>query len=293
MILAVVVLYQPDHELLRTQLEATRPQVDGIVYYDNGAGRAALAAIGALDAPGVRCVGDGNNCGLAEALNRALEAAREAAFVLLLDQDSVPAPDMVAVLRAGHGPGVAAVGPSLFDALEGRVERFGQAVSLLDRPVRKDGRTFPVYYLITSGTLVESKALAEIGPMESSLFIDAIDFEWCYRARARGYRILGTYGTQLRHHRGEHLLRPLPGITVRVHSAQRLFYMYRNHVRLCFRGYMSLVWKVRGAKDLFWRLVGYALFVPERRRHLGAIARGIAEGWRLGRADQGARVPTR
>jgi rhamnosyltransferase len=291
MIAAVVVLYRPDPTVLRRQLEATRPQVDQVIYYDNGGGRAAFEALG--PGPGVRLVGDGENCGLAEALNRALATAVGADFALLLDQDSVPAPGMVAVLQAHHGPGVAAVGPSLFDALEGRVERFGQALSLKDRLVREDDRPFPVRYLITSGTLVDMKALAEVGAMESSLFIDAIDFEWCYRARARGYRILGTYGTRLHHHRGEHLVRPFPGITVRVHSSQRLFYMYRNHVRLCFRRYMSLIWKLRGAKDLMWRMLGYLLFVPGRRQHLSAIARGVAEGWRLGRGDQGARLPTR
>jgi rhamnosyltransferase len=295
---AVVVLFQPDGESVMRQFAAVRPQVSGILYYDNGGGREVLAGLGLLQQPGVHCLGDGTNRGIAEALNGGLERVRAfgSAFALLLDQDSLPSDDgMVARLAASHlrasarGEPVAAVGPAIFDALRGKLEGFGQAVASANR--RLCTRTTPaeepfeVHYLITSGTLVAMPALSQTGLMEASLFIDSVDFEWCFRARARGYRLLGTYATALHHHRGERLHSPLPGVRIRLHSARRLFYIYRNHFHLCFRSYMPPVWKVRGLWYLLLRTLSFALFVPGRATNLGAMARGVLAGLRRGLAE--------
>lgn len=295
---AVVVLYNPEADAVRRQHAATSPQVAGIVYYDNGRGRETLAQLGLLDRPEVRLVGDGENRGIAEALNGGLALVQAMtpppAFALLLDQDSVPSAGMVAHLVGDYrkvtrdGQQVAAIGPGIFDALHGRLEGFGQAVDFRKRRFTThtpDGRPFEVFYLITSGTLVPVALLPALGLMEASLFIDAVDFEWSFRARARGYRLLATYATTLEHRRGERLHRPLPGVGIRLHSTRRLFYMYRNHFRLCFRRYMPPVWKIRGLWYLLVRATLFILFVPGRLANLAAIARGTWEGLRLGVAD--------
>lgn len=293
---AVVVLHHPEPALLRRQFAATIEQVGGIVYYDNGAGAAALAALGLAGRADVERLGNGDNRGLAEALNAGLAflGGRGCRFALLLDQDSVPEPQMVARLRAAHraaegqDPPVAAVGPAVFDELLGRLAPFGQARSLPRRlvPAVPDQEPFEVSYLITSGTLLALAALERIGPMEGRLFIDSIDYEWCFRARARGHRLLATYGTFLRHRRGQRLVRAWPGLRVRLHPTQRLFSIYRNQVRLSFRGYVPLTWKLRSAVELAVRLALFALVVPGRGANLVAIGRGIAEGLRLGWAER-------
>jgi rhamnosyltransferase len=295
---AVVVLHHPDAELLRQQFAATMPQVQGIIYHDNGAGRSTLSQLGVLAQPCVRCLGDGNNLGLAEAFNRGLELLVEmqARFALLLDQDSLPARDMVQCLRAADRQGrrdgtrVAAIGPAIYDTWRGRLEPFGQATSLRRRLVSRarDNEPFDVSYLISSGTMLYLPALAEIGPMESGLFIDSIDYEWSFRARARGHRLLATYGTILQHRRGERLHRPLPSVRLRLHSPQRLFFIHRNQVRLCFRRYISLAWKGRAITELVLRMALSLLFGPDRRRRLAASMRGIVQGLRQGRTDRAA-----
>lgn len=293
---AVVVLYRPEPALLAQQFAALGPQVRGVLYYDNGGGQEALAGLGLLGAPGVRCLGGDGNRGLASALNAGLRAAIEAGadFALLLDQDSAPASEMVARLHqaylAGGGPGanVAAVGPALFDTLLGRVVPFGQALRLSRRlvPRAPDHHPFEVSYLITSGTLLATPVLASVGLMEAGLFIDSIDYEWCARARARGHRLLASYGASLRHRRGEGLHHAWPGLRIRLHPASRLLSIYQNQVRLLFRGYMPVRWRLRAIVDLAVRMWLLALFVPGRARHLGAMLRGIGRGLRLGWAER-------
>lgn len=302
---AVVILHRPDADGVRRQHDALRAQVAGIVYYDNGGGRAALDALGLTDGDGLRCVGDGENVGIAEGLNRGLACARErgAQSALLLDQDSVPAATMVAELEAcraraaAHDPRVAAVGPAILDELRGEPEGFGHAVSRQARrtPADAAAREAPVEvnYLITSGTLVPLSVIDDVGAMEADLFIDAVDFEWSFRARARGYKLYGAYGALLHHRRGERLHRvPLFGARIRVHSPTRHFYIFRNHLRLCFRPYMPTSWKLLGAWYLVRRLALFGLLVPPRVGHLAAMARGTWRGLSQGLADRRARQST-
>jgi rhamnosyltransferase len=295
---AVVVLYHPEAEAVQAQFAATRPQVAGVIYRDNGGGREALAQLGLLSQPGIHCLGDGQNRGVAEAVNQGMEFATSlsGSFALLLDQDSVPSEHMVERLHAMHrraseaGMRVAASGPAIFDVLHGKLEGFGQALSRKKRRftpgVGLEDEPIDLFYLITSGTLVHLPALAEIGPMDASLFIDSVDFEWSFRARARGYRLLGTYGACLQHRRGDRLYRPLPGVAIRLHSAPRFFYVYRNHFRLCFRHYVPLRWKLLGLWYLLQRTVAFALFIPHRGENLGAMLRGTLQGIRDGLAER-------
>ena len=301
---AVVVLYRPETEAVRAQFAALRPQVAGAIYCDNGGGQEVLARLGLLSQPGIHCLGDGQNRGIAEAINQGLELATSfsGSFALLLDQDSVPSEQMVERLQAMHrcasaaGMKVAALGPSVFDVLHGKLEGFGQAVSRKKRRfspgVGLENEPIDLYYLITSGTLIHLPALAEIGPMDASLFIDSVDFEWSFRARAKGYRLLGTYGACLQHRRGDRLHRPLPGVAIRLHSTQRLLYIFRNHFRLCFRRYMPARWKLMGLWYLLVRATLFALFVPHRVANLGAMLRGTLQGIREG-ATERARNPGR
>lgn len=294
---AIVVLYRPEIAAVRDQFAAVSSQVAGVIYYDNGGGNEVLSQLGLLSQPGVRCLGDGQNCGIAEALNRGLELASSfrASFALLLDQDSVPSAEMVERLvtsyrrAAASGVKVAAVGPSIFDMLHGRLEGFGQAVSLSKRRFRPgsgmENELVHLHYLITSGTMIHLAALAEIGLMEASLFIDSVDFEWSFRARSKGYSLLGSYATCLLHRRGERLHRAWPGVSIRLHSAQRLYYIYRNHFRLCFRRYMPAIWKIRGLWYLLVRTTLFAVFVPRRLANLQAMLRGTLHGLRQGFAD--------
>src|SRR5882762_11247128 len=101
MIFAVIVTYKPDHERLGQVLAATRDAVNGVILVDNGSP--------AIDEKRLRSVCPSlivskfdTNRGVAAGQNRGITLASSAgaSLVLLLDQDSVPQPEMVSRLRA-------------------------------------------------------------------------------------------------------------------------------------------------------------------------------------------------
>jgi rhamnosyltransferase len=282
---AVVVLYRPDEVLLHEQYDAIRTQLDGVLYVDNGGGRAGLGAI--ADEPGVRVLGEGENLGLGVAINQALRdlSTQDARYALLLDQDSIPDPDLVSTLCRGFEQAtgaVAAIGPAIIDELEGRPEYFTRLRLPLNTRIRSaadaPAEFFDVDFLITSGSLLNLALLAEVGLMDESLFIDSVDFDWSFHARARGFRLLATFSASMRHRRGDDL-HPIPGgRSLRIHSAARMYYMHRNRVRLYTRGYVPLAWKVHDVGRMIVKLSLLLVFVPERGARGRAAVRGIWDG---------------
>src|ERR1700756_2986734 len=87
---AVIVTYRPDTTLL-DQLSIVLAQVQGMVVVDNGSHKNELGAIrAASSAIGFHLIENGENMGVAEALNQGVRWAkcRGYRWVILFDQDS-------------------------------------------------------------------------------------------------------------------------------------------------------------------------------------------------------------
>ena len=122
MIVAVVVTYLPSVDALGCLLDALLPQVDRVVVVDNGSGPGLATWMDGVR-PNVEFLPLGRNTGIAAAQNLGIRRARalNADFVLLSDQDSLPAPDMVSQLvavaneKVRSGAQVAAIGARYVD----------------------------------------------------------------------------------------------------------------------------------------------------------------------------------
>jgi rhamnosyltransferase len=292
-VVGVVVTYFPDMPSLRELVAAAQPQVSALVVIDNTpATAAAERRCPALD--GVEVISLAFNAGLAAGLNRGCEWARQrgASFALLFDQDSVPAPDMLerqaTAWKAASASGlrVAAAGPRFTDNRGARVFPFLRIGALRNREVLpQTGDEFvPTDLLITSGCLIALDAFSDAGAMDESLFIDNVDIEWGFRARARGWTLIGAPQAILRHRIGdEHVAAPLLARLFGKHKAishspQRLYYITRNRIRLYWLPHVPLAWK---AQDLL-RLpakIALSLWIAQDRRAMArALARGIVDG---------------
>jgi len=272
---AVIVSYHPDLEQTERQLALLRPQVDFAVCVDNSndaAVRGKLAELGERYNMQVLALAD--NLGIAAAHNAGIACARrvEATHVLLLDQDSVPAADMVARLLAAsqalseRGRDVAAVGPAVVD---GHDAAPGAALVAVD-------------VLISSGMLIGLTAIDRLGAMDETLFIDQVDNDWCLRARAAGASCYVVGGARMAHSLGGRTLRLwlLRWYRLPVHSPQRHYFNFRNSIRLYRRPYVPATWVARDIVRLLKVLLCFSIIGRHRRRHLGMMLRGIKDGWR-------------
>ena len=289
---AVVVTWRPERDGLAALLAALAPQVDGLVVVDNGSGAETQDRIAALLAslPGGRrsaFLPLGANGGLGAAQGEGIARALEegATHLLLSDQDSLPEPDMVAELAGAlarlkaEGVRVAAVGPVFVDEMRPRATVFARFTPCGLQNVKPDPATglAEVDYVITSGALIPAAALALAGPPSAELFIDLIDMDWGYRARAAGLRSFGVAAARMRHRIGEGTV-PFLGRRVAVHGPERGYYELRNYLHLLRAPHMPWTWAVH-----FGLRVGFVALLmlaarPDRARRLRLLLRALRDG---------------
>lgn len=285
---AVVVTHCPDLAVLAEQLAALAPQVGHIVVVDNASPEPRLRDFCAGH-PGVTLLALPANRGLAYALNSGIDFAHTLAGVtrvLLMDQDSVPAPDMVRRLVAAqaklsaHGK-VAAVGPRFRDARESTDASFVRIRFPFNRKLHCDGRCTEIRcdFLISSGCLVPLAVLDDVGGMDDALFIDNVDLDWCFRATAAGYALYGVCAAGLGHRLGD-ARRRIPGLPrgIVVHPPRRLYYMMRNRVLLYRRAYTPRRWIAQDVPRLVIKFLLFALLIAPRRKNLRCMLAGLRAG---------------
>ncbi len=234
----------------------------------------------------------GKNFGIAHALNIGIEAALSmgATHVLLSDQDSLPAPEMVEGLLAALtelrrlGYNVAGVGPTYTDIYTQKKFPFkaiipgkifpGEISATTQRPL------IDALSLITSGTLIPVVVFNVVGLMREDFFIDRVDTEWCLRARSRGYKVFGTMYATMYQRMGERSLKVWYGYWRQVNSYRpvRVYYQIRNSIYMWRLDYVPLRWKVRIAWYAMGVVYSEAIFGSQKTRALIMAWRGFFDG---------------
>ncbi|SDF94361.1 glycosyltransferase [Thalassobaculum litoreum] len=293
-VVAVIVSHEPDTRL-DDVLDAALAQCARVVLVDNASSEEVRRHLRARAnaASTLTLIENAENRGLAGAQNQGLEIARSAGadWILLLDDDSVPAPDMVARLLAGwrsmaDRKRVGLLSPRLSDA-EGTLKPY-----LLSSGTGWDlrrGRMVPGavvrdgVFAIASGSLIRRDVLDVVGPMAGPFFIDYVDIEFSLRLRRAGFEIVGIGDAVLTHRLGEFHETEVLGrkVALNTHSAWRRRLIHRNRVRV-WRRFVAeapawVAWDVAAALYDVWKAVVYE---TDKAAKLRAIFGGFMEGWR-------------
>ncbi len=298
---AIVVTFHPDRDLLLRVIKATAEQVGGLVVVDNGSENDVAAWIAQLQHPQrIQALALGENFGVAYAHNRGIEWARAKgyAYALILDQDSVPAPDMVARLRSAledlraQGRRVAAAGPRYVDPDTDQDYYFvafdrWRTRRYYCRNAGSGQTVLAVDFLISSGSLIPLEVLAEVGAMDEAMFIDHVDTDWFLRAKSLGYHSIGVCHALMEHRLGSRTvpLRLLRRGRVPVHSPLRLYYVVRNSLLLYRKPYVTWRWATFDLGRLFFVMVFFSFACAPRFRNAAMMARGLWDGL-LGRTGR-------
>lgn len=295
---AVIVTHHPRADELLPLLERLSSQADKLIVVDNtpGTRNTELEALIAAGARQADCITLrlGENRGLARALNEGcrLALASGAEFLLLSDQDSLPAEDMVRELCRAYraltdaGLKVGAVGPTYTDLHTGLTYPFqaqlpgrlfyGHKVPTGDAP------HVEALTLITSGTLIPAGVFKDVGAMREDFFIDQIDIEWCHRARAKGYRLFGTGWAAMHQRMGDARLKVwfLGWRFESAYSPTRIYYRLRNFVALLKLDFIDWRWKMRSCWYHLGLLYSHVFFGPRPFRTAKMFFKGIMDGLR-------------
>jgi rhamnosyltransferase len=282
-IAAVVVLYHPGDDLLEN-IASYSSQVDVLFAVDNSEDGTSGVVDGLGSIGNVIYRANGENLGVARALNIGAELAREHGcdYLLTMDQDSRAAPGMVDELFACLGsipaPDIGIVAPFLST-------KPGQAppgtVCCEDVPTA-----------MTSGSLLSLSAFRTVGPFMDELFVDFVDIEYCLRLRRRGFRVVRANRAVLAHHVGQVQKFSLfsRNLYLTSHSPLRKYYKTRNRFFVADR-YKGIFPAFRRADLLrFWLETLRLLFFEDNKREkLVMMGKGYRDYRRglLGRFDAG------
>ncbi len=287
---AIVVSYEPNITALLKLLGQLNRETSFIVI-DNGSPNieSLIESITVYD----RCkelIKLPENEGLAKGLNRGIRWAQENGFeyVFLFDQDSSLCDLFVSRMISAYKEaseyskkGIAAVGPRIINPQSMRQTPF----KLFNRIVMRSDRKYPgtkthyiADFLITSGSLIVLKYLAEIGEMKENYFIDNVDLEWCFRAKHKGFDLIGTDDAVLYHAIGERSTHPLvrAGIVAQ-HNPSRTYYSSRNRTHLYGVNYSPIGWKLRDIVRFTFKALWLLVSSDDRRHYWQNIRSGIRD----------------
>jgi rhamnosyltransferase len=283
-ICAIVVTYHPNSEFSARVCRVLR-QVSALVIVDNGSDQAEVKMLRDFAAdPVVTLVLNLDNLGVARALNIGIQHAVTLGFswTLLLDQDSRVDDDMVQVLCAVHAAfpdrdRLAVVGSGFRDAnFNGTLQAPSDAVS-------RNGWE-EVESVITSGSLIPLNVHAAVGAFREEFFIDCVDTEYCFRARAKGYRVIKTRKPIMSHTIGAITWHSMLGIKKWTfnHSADRRYYIARNDTVLLreYGHYVLGLWELKSFGRCVRLCKRIALYEQMKPSKMLAVAQGWWDGVR-------------
>lgn len=293
---AVIVSYNPDMDVFGQLLTSLSTQCPAVVI-DNGSSQNCIRSLEELagNYAHVELLCSGDNMGIAHAQNTAanhiLKTNTHVRYILMLDHDSIPDENMVGVLMntfeslVADGQKVAAVGPVLYDPRDNRLLKFHklkifylgkitpERISINQPVVEVDG-------LNSSGTLIAIDAYHATGGFERSLFIDHVETDWCFRAKAAGYRLYATTKTRLTHLMGDDVChywffgkKRMP-----YRSPSRHYYIVRNSLLLQKRRYIPVAWKISNLLKLFFTYMYFGCYYHDRKVQRKMINHGIRDG---------------
>lgn len=288
MIGAVIVLYHPKEILLSRLLDSLENQVNRIYIIDN----TPISGIDNhnihLDSRNIFYKSLGNNHGIAKAQNEGinLAIADGCEHVLLLDQDSSLSSDMVSGLVHAEkklkesGKKIAAIGPLFID------EKSGCAASAIRHSfmhVKKisahPGMTQPIEadYIISSGSLINTSTLKDIGFMMEELFIDWVDIEWGLRAKNKGYSCFINPSTIMHHSIGDETV-TVAGKSINLHNTVRNYYIVRNATYLLREKHMGWHWRSITLLKIPQYIIFYSWHDKEKLRSLYVLTKALFHG---------------
>lgn len=296
---AGIVVYEPDHAELARLVARVAPDVAEVIVFANSPfGEAAEQALRRAGRSGaVTIVRPDANVGLGAAYDAFVEAARArgATYLLILDQDSLPAEGAVRRLAGTHarlrsaGEHPAIVGPRPVgpDGVPMKVPR--------RRTPSPDRDAIPVDFVISSGSLVDLDAARTVGRFREDFFIDAIDIEWCMRATALGYSIWVDDALRMDHRLGRGVIRLPAGIHLADQPPRRLYTFIRNQLAMMRLSHVPVAHKVKMGATLPARIAIHLARNGFSRACRAAVLNGVRDGIanRLGPPEDALAPPFR
>lgn len=152
--------------------------------------------------------------------------------------------------------------------------------SAIHKDIINDSNFIPKREIISSGSCCETQAIKQIGKLKDDLFIDYVDFEWCWRAKAKGFICGITNKIALEHKVGTKEIY-LWNYIIIISSPFRYYYQNRNYLYLTKKRYVPMQWKIATGIKVLLRLIYFPLFINKGGKYWRNMLKGIKSGIKL------------
>ena len=180
-IFVVMVFYNPiEEDIKHAQMLSER--YDGVVVDNSNSPSCDSSMFSRF-----KHIANNENLGIAEAQNKGIAEAlknNNTQFVVFIDQDSRLAPDYpekiaeeFADISKTHMK-LAMLGPTIIN------KETNEAYQSVFHPDNSNERFTRRREIISSGSCMSREAIEKVGVNNSRMFIDYVDFDWCWRANA-------------------------------------------------------------------------------------------------------------
>lgn len=270
-ILAGIVTYNPDIELLERNIAAISPQVNEVIIVDNGSKNLKEIEQG-ISAKLIKLE---ENKGIAFALNIIGRYATENSFewFMTLDQDTIVSNDII-------GQYLRYIGLPSAGMLTSNYLNKSDQLMVTSKWNKGYSDFSEVPYCITSASFVNTTAFQKTDGFDSKMFIDLVDYDMNFSLAKVGYLTYWINVLGFKHEVGEASVHKLFGFKISTsnHNPIRRYYLARNGIYLLkkYKPKMNVLRLNVGNGIVFLKIL---LFEKDKKKNLGAMLKGVKDGF--------------
>lgn len=291
MVAASIVTYNPELESLKQNLEALLDQVDVIFIVDNASDNISEieATVKNLKQFDIVIKKYEVNRGLAYALNEAFILADQycCEWLITMDQDSSISEgyveECINIIKTNNDTKIGIVCPEVRD------KNTYDANNTELQQINRENLSKEVA-CITSGSFTNVKAGIACGGFDNSMFIDQIDYDFCFNLIRDGFSIYKSNKIFINHELGRTERKKFFGLEYLTtnHSSKRLYYIYRNyfilrkkHCKQYEENQEVKEWFNKQGLRLLYRPVKILLSEKNKIHKLKSIISGVLDGIKI------------
>jgi rhamnosyltransferase len=274
-VFAIIVVYNPNIEDLNSLIGNLLNQTNKVIVCNNSSFDLNLQQ-------NIKLFNFQENLGIAKAQSIGMKWAfnNDADFILQMDQDSVPAFNMVETLLHSYKSlvqsnyKVGLIAPQDFDVDTLLPNKF--IFSEKSKTTCKN--IYTVETAISSGSLIPKSTYDVTGEMNNELFIDLVDHEYCWRIKYSNLSIFKNIEAKLYHRLGEGIISVSPLLTFCICAPFRHYYVFRNSIYLIRKKFVPSSWKYKVILKLLITLIITPFIFDKRVERYKFMFKGILHG---------------
>jgi rhamnosyltransferase len=132
--------------------------------------------------------------------------------------------------------------------------------------------------VLSSGSLIPKSTYDQVGGPDDKLFIDLVDFAYCWRIASRSLLVIKNPQSQIFHKLGDGKVKILGFLEVGLPKPFRHYYSTRNTVYLILFGKAPFYWKATNSLKVLFKLTIYPLTLPQGKERFNFIWKGFKDG---------------